>query len=509
MAGSRPLVFAQLQPKLTPEQEAARRKAEEQKKTQPAIVQPPAPAKSIVQPPAKSITQPPARGAGAVPIPSTPSTVTRTVPPQGSPDGARRQTNTPTTPPPVTSRVVTPPPPPTVPSVLRGGPKGAPPVTTSQPPVTIQNASPVQIQQQPVVAPTTPSILREGTRRTQQVQQPVQQPVIAPSRPGVVVPLAVGAAGAVGAAIAIKQFSDVQRNRTERVEGSGGGRRTVIQEPDNRTIIRQDNRIIIRHDESARFRGVATDVRSRRRPDGFSETTYIRSGGTAVITVVDKDNRLVRRYRRDERGREVNLIDNRRFYRNAALIGVGALAIGVALNLRSPEVRIPREKYIVDYARASDDDLYEALEAPPIERLERSYSLDEIRYSYPLRERVRRIDLDTITFDFGAWEVAPEQFDKLERVARIMKRVLDRNPENVFLIEGHTDGVGNETDNLSLSDRRAESVADVLSRAFDIPPENLVTQGYGEQHLKVPTREAERLNRRVTVLNITQLMAQR
>jgi outer membrane protein OmpA-like peptidoglycan-associated protein len=35
-----------------------------------------------------------------------------------------------------------------------------------------------------------------------------------------------------------------------------------------------------------------------------------------------------------------------------------------------------------------------------------------------------------------------------------------------------------------------------------------VTQGYGEQYLKVPTEEPERENRRVTVRRITPLVAQ-
>ena len=68
-----------------------------------------------------------------------------------------------------------------------------------------------------------------------------------------------------------------------------------------------------------------------------------------------------------------------------------------------------------------------------------------------------------------------------------IKRAIQANPQEVFLIEGHTDAVGADVDNLSLSDRRAESVALVLSEQFDVPPENLTTQGYGEQNLKVPT----------------------
>jgi outer membrane protein OmpA-like peptidoglycan-associated protein len=74
------------------------------------------------------------------------------------------------------------------------------------------------------------------------------------------------------------------------------------------------------------------------------------------------------------------------------------------------------------------------------------------------------------------------------------------------LIEGFTDAVGSDVDNLSLSDRRAETVAIALTQQFGVPPENLSTQGYGEQYLKIPTPGPERANRRVTVQRITPLI---
>jgi outer membrane protein OmpA-like peptidoglycan-associated protein len=46
----------------------------------------------------------------------------------------------------------------------------------------------------------------------------------------------------------------------------------------------------------------------------------------------------------------------------------------------------------------------------------------------------------------------------------------------------------------------------VLSEQFGVPAENLTTQGYGEQYLKVPTPGPERANRRVTVRRITPLL---
>ena len=156
--------------------------------------------------------------------------------------------------------------------------------------------------------------------------------------------------------------------------------------------------------------------------------------------------------------------------------------------------------------RATPTLLYETLLAPPVDVIERPYSLEEIRYSVSLRDRMPRIDLDTVTFDTGSWELGPGQIQLLADTAAGVRRAIEHSPQEVFLIEGHTDAVGADVDNLSLSDRRAESVALVLTEEFGVPAENLTTQGYGEQYLKIPTPGPERANRRVTIRRITPLL---
>ena len=302
----------------------------------------------------------------------------------------------------------------------------------------------------------------------------------------------------------------LQRQQVQVQQGAQRNNFVAFKEPGNRTIIKQDNRVFIRADEQQRFQRFSTSARPFRKPDGTTETVFIRSDGTRVISVADSSGRIVRRVRRLPGGREVVLFDDRPFYRrggNALLIGAGiGIGVGALLALSRPTVSIARERYIVDYGRASDDEIYEAFSAPPISRLERRYTLDEIRYNPPLREHMRRVDLDEITFETGSSTVSPDQYGKLERLARIITRVLDRDPAEVFMIEGHTDAPGDEQDNLSLSDRRAEAIADILSSEFGVPPENLVTQGYGEQELKINTRDAERQNRRVTMRRIGPLL---
>jgi outer membrane protein OmpA-like peptidoglycan-associated protein len=48
----------------------------------------------------------------------------------------------------------------------------------------------------------------------------------------------------------------------------------------------------------------------------------------------------------------------------------------------------------------------------------------------------------------------------------------------------------------------------VLTDEFGVPPEHLVTQGYGETDLLIDTQEAEERNRRVEVMRITNYLAQ-
>lgn len=296
--------------------------------------------------------------------------------------------------------------------------------------------------------------------------------------------------------------------RGERRETNEGGRR-IIREPD-RTIIFEAGRPIIRHNETDRFRYGARDVRMERRGNN-NATVVVRPNGDRIVTLVDDDGFLIRRSRILPSGREIIIIDNRRprprLPPGAAAVGLALGAAAFFVDLPPPVVRIPRERYIVESERANPALIYDTLVAPPVDVIERPYSLDEIRYSAPLRDRMPRIDLDTVTFAFGSWELAPEQIEQLAVIADGLNRAIERNPQEVFLIEGHTDAVGSDVDNLSLSDRRAETVALALTQQFGVPAENLSTQGYGEQYLKVPTDGPEAANRRVSVRRITPLLA--
>jgi len=392
------------------------------------------------------------------------------------------------------------------------------PPAAQHPPAVAPGAGQQQPHPQPPAAqqPTTPA--RPPVAQPQQppnLQPPAAQRPVAPAAPSTAQPQPpasphVAPGAGVGFVAPPRSTQDVEAQRrqaeewrsrkvqdlhAERHEVHEGGR-TIIQEP-GRTIVQENGHMLIRHNEVERFGVGARNVHVEQR--GADTVTVIeRPGGINIVTYTGPDGRLLRRMRRYPDGREVIIIDNPvREYRDVRDFYV---------DLPPPVIRIPRERYILDYDRASAADVYAVLTEPPVEVLDRAYSLDEIRYSRTLLERMPSVDVDTINFEFGSWTVTPDQAARLAFIADAINKAVSVNPSTVFLIEGHTDAVGSDVDNLSLSDRRAEAVATVLSEQFQVPPENLTTQGYGKQYLKIPTDAPERRNRRVTVRNITPLL---
>lgn len=278
------------------------------------------------------------------------------------------------------------------------------------------------------------------------------------------------------------------------------GDRPVTIDGGNRVLIRENDRVIVRGNDFDRLRhgrDGRANQRVERLPNGNTRTVVVYPDGSQIITVTDRRGEIVHRSRRGRDGREIVLV------REVRRPPVAQLQLGPL------RLSIPREQYIVDSRRASPRDLRAALIAPPVEPVERIYSLEEVRRFDRLRDKMRRIDITAITFDTDSAVITPDQAQALGELADIINDLIDRNPGELFLIEGHTDLVGSLVYNLALSDRRAESVAIALTEYFGVPPENLVTQGYGESYPKIPTEAAERENRRVAVRRITPLVAGR
>lgn len=234
--------------------------------------------------------------------------------------------------------------------------------------------------------------------------------------------------------------------------------------------------------------------------NGRYRQTVIRPDGTRVITVWNRYGEIIRRVKVLPDGTRIILVFSPDDRRDDDWRDPGD-------DLPPFYLPIPVEDYVLYSERSDEDDIERFLAEPPLEKAARVYTVDEVKRSARIRDTVRRVEIGDLTFDTGSAQLGRDQVGSLGKVAEAMKKILDRNPGETFLIEGHTDAVGSDESNLVLSDERAGTIADLLTEFYDIPPENLTTQGYGERYLKVETDGPERANRRATIRRITSLVS--
>ncbi|HEY9011580.1 MAG TPA: OmpA family protein [Devosia sp.] len=237
--------------------------------------------------------------------------------------------------------------------------------------------------------------------------------------------------------------------------------------------------------------------------NGRTKETIVRPNGVRIVTIRNRWGDVLKRSRITPDGREYILAyyddEDDEDDRDGFFIDPGRDLPPLRLN-------IPARDYILDVEYADEEEVELFFRQPPVEQVRRIYSVEEVKRSSRIRDSVRRVEVGGLTFDSGKATISASQVGALSKVARAMLAVLDENPAETFLIEGHTDAVGSDASNLVLSDRRAAVVAQILTDFYKVPPENLVTQGYGERYLKVKTQAAEPLNRRVTIKRITSLI---
>jgi outer membrane protein OmpA-like peptidoglycan-associated protein/tetratricopeptide (TPR) repeat protein len=128
---------------------------------------------------------------------------------------------------------------------------------------------------------------------------------------------------------------------------------------------------------------------------------------------------------------------------------------------------------------------------------------DSLKTTTPLELKVylekiktgANITLKNIFFDTNKFELLPSSITELLTLVEL----LNDNPGLFIEIQGHTDDVGNDSQNLQLSNSRAKSVYDYLV-SKNIKPERLSYKGYGEGKPIAPngTEDGRKKNRRTS-----------
>lgn len=285
----------------------------------------------------------------------------------------------------------------------------------------------------------------------------------------------------------------------------------AIEQPQDVEIVAKtdDNRFVLNlgvnlsiftpYDDRERISREGDEVFYEELDNGRVRQTVIRDDGTRVVTVWNRYGEIVRRVKVQPDGTRIIMIFDTGD-RSDRWLDPGE-------DLPPFRLTIPVSEYVLYSELADEQEVQLFLAEPPLEQAARVYSVDEVKRSARIRDTVRRVEVGDLTFDTGEATVERDQVGSLTKVANAILALIERDPGEVFLIEGHTDAVGSDESNLELSDRRAETVARLLTEFYDVPPENLVTQGYGERYLKVETEDEERANRRATIRRITPLVA--
>jgi OOP family OmpA-OmpF porin len=122
-----------------------------------------------------------------------------------------------------------------------------------------------------------------------------------------------------------------------------------------------------------------------------------------------------------------------------------------------------------------------------------THRVDSRGCSIPVQE-VARISLN-VQFDFDQSVVKPEFTDEIQEVADFLRQY----PDTVASLEGHTDAMGTDEYNQSLSQRRVDAVRQVLINQFGIAANRVRAQGFGESRpvASNDTADGRAQNRRV------------
>ncbi|MFO7650588.1 MAG: OmpA family protein, partial [bacterium] len=120
---------------------------------------------------------------------------------------------------------------------------------------------------------------------------------------------------------------------------------------------------------------------------------------------------------------------------------------------------------------------------------------DSTLRSFEMVQKGMVLTLRGVYFEFAKALLRPESFIALNEAAQILKD----NPDIRVEIQGHTDSIGSDRSNQTLSERRAYSVVNYLVQYGGIDAQRLVAKGYGEAQPVASnnTEEGRQLNRRV------------
>lgn len=123
-------------------------------------------------------------------------------------------------------------------------------------------------------------------------------------------------------------------------------------------------------------------------------------------------------------------------------------------------------------------------------------ALDKLVPPYNPDDIAKALNLYIINFASGKYDIPPKNKEFLKKAATYLKQL---PPTTQIEVGGHTDNVGTDANNMTLSNNRAKAVRDALVNEFGVPAAMLTEKGYGESKPKATndTEDGKFQNRRI------------
>lgn len=102
-----------------------------------------------------------------------------------------------------------------------------------------------------------------------------------------------------------------------------------------------------------------------------------------------------------------------------------------------------------------------------------------------------------VYFDYNSAHLTDKSISELQPLGEALSS--DQLKTLNFIVEGHTDAVGNDKFNLILSERRAKSVKEFLVSNYGLAADRIDAHGKGRYQLLDPNNPESAINRRVVV----------
>jgi len=194
--------------------------------------------------------------------------------------------------------------------------------------------------------------------------------------------------------------------------------------------------------------------------------------------------------------------------RGISLLAVASIALALPTQSARAQTAAPVSSLVEQLvgSKTSADIDIAALRQQAVDRIKSKADATALKRPpiAPQLLKLPHFDFD-VAFDPDSSLIRPQSYQTIGRIADALSDPMLQ--PYTFLVIDHTEATGRRDANLTLSQRRAESIRAVLAGAFKISPKRLQALGLGEEQLQDSSRPTSPANVRAQIATIGEVSA--